>query len=239
MFPGPPKRLGLRDNKMDIERFHSYLVKWEDIVFWSQDVSEEVRKSGYAPELVIGLARGGWVPARLICDHMLVKNLCSLRTEHWGITAAPDGEARLAQPLSLDITGRRVLLVDDITDTGKSLEIAISHVKSRGPKELRVATLLHIEGASLVPDYFSEKVPKERWTWFIFPWNVDEDFYNLVPKTLYEPGQLCDIISRFRDQFEIDAGEDGVKRALSILEKDGKISRSVVDGGEFFSLLDL
>ncbi len=220
----------------EIERFHCYLVEWEDIERWSRDVSQKLDGSGYKPDLVIGLARGGWVPARLICDHLLIKNLSSLRTEHWGITATVDGEARLAQPLSVDLADRRVLLVDDITDTGKSLEIAIAHVERGAPKELGVATLLHIEGAKVVPDYFSEQILKDNWTWFIFPWNRDEDFYNLVPKTLFKPGDLGGIKERFREQFDIDVEGERITRALSMLERRGMVSRSVTDGKEVFTL---
>jgi hypothetical protein len=219
-----------------MERFHCYLVKWEDIERWSRDVSLKLESSGYEPDLVVGLARGGWVPARLICDHLLIKNLCSLRTEHWGITATPDGEARLAQPLGIEIAGKKVLVVDDITDTGKSLAIAMDHLKGGAPLELRVATLLRIQSAKVVPDYYSEMVPKDRWTWFIFPWNRDEDFYSLVPKALYEPGDREQIGKRLQEQFDIDAGEDMVARALSLLQRYGKISSSFKDGRELFAL---
>ena len=65
------------------------LVNWEDIQTWSEKVAEKVRVSGYLPDIIVGITRGGWVPARILCDVMGIKNLYSLKTEHWGVTAAP------------------------------------------------------------------------------------------------------------------------------------------------------
>ena len=72
-------------------RVNCRLVGWKDIQTWSEKVAESVRESGYHPDIVVGITRGGWVPARIICDVLGVRHLYSLKTEHWGVTAAPDG----------------------------------------------------------------------------------------------------------------------------------------------------
>jgi len=152
--------------RSEIERFHCQLVSWKDIELWSKDVAKKVED--YAPDVIIGLTRGGWVPARLLCDFLVEKNLCSIKTEHWGITARKDSKARLAQGLNVNVRGKKVLLMDDITDTGMSMELALSHVAGKMPGAMKSATLLHIEGARIEPDYYSVFVPKEKWTWFVF-----------------------------------------------------------------------
>jgi hypoxanthine phosphoribosyltransferase len=210
--------------RSEIERFHCQLVSWKDIELWSKDVAKKVED--YAPDVIIGLTRGGWVPARILCDFLVEKNLCSIKTEHWGITAKKDSKARLAQGLNVNVRGKKVLLMDDITDTGMSMELALSHVAGKMPGAMKSATLLHIEGARIEPDYYSVFVPKEKWTWFVFPWNLNEDLCTLIPKTLYEPKELSSISASLFDQFDIKPRKDRVKMALRSLESKGRINHN-------------
>jgi len=208
-----------------IEKFRCQLVSWKDIERWSMDIVKKVKKSGYDPEIVIGLARGGLVPARLIADYLNIKDLYAVKTEHWGLTATPDGKARLAQGLQVSIEDKRVLVVDDITDTGQSLKIALDHIKGHNPSQIRSATLLHITHSKYVPDYYSEEVPEDNWTWFIFPWNVYEDMRNLIPKTLYKPKTAKDIKYSLKDQFQIDVSMRIIWSVLKDLEERGKVEK--------------
>ena len=73
------------------------------------------------------------------------------------------------------------------------------------------------------PDFFAVKVPKEDWTWFIFPWNLHEDLRTLLPKTLYEPKEVHGIIEAFQKQFQISVSEDLVRTTLKNLEADGRV----------------
>ena len=63
--------------------------------------------------------------SRVLCDYLGVKDLVSLKIEHWGVTATPDGKAQIKYPFDIDLTGKNVLVVDDITDTGESMIIAV------------------------------------------------------------------------------------------------------------------
>lgn len=211
-----------------IEKFHCRLVSWRDIERWSKDIVRKVMESGYEPEIVIGLARGGLVPARLIADYLNIKDLYAVKTEHWGVTATPDGKAKLAQGLQVDIRGKKVLVVDDITDTGQSLKLAVKHIKGQKPKEIKTATLLHITHSKYVPNYYSEEVPEDNWTWFIFPWNVYEDLRNLIQKTLYRPKGMREIKDSLLEQFDIDVSMRVVGEVMRDLKRRGIVKK--VDG---------
>ena len=208
-----------------IEKFHCKMVSWRDIEYWSKDIVKKVRESEYEPEIVIGLARGGLVPARLISDYLNIKDLYAVKTEHWGVTATPDGKAKLAQGLQVSIDGKKVLVVDDITDTGQSLKLALEHVINHAPREARTATLLHITHSKYVPDYYSEEVPENNWTWFIFPWNVYEDLRNLIQKTLYRRKNMREIKESMKAQFDIDVNMRLISDVLRDIERMGKVKR--------------
>jgi hypoxanthine phosphoribosyltransferase len=189
------------------DKIRCRVVLWEEIEHWAEDVADKIRKSGYVPDVVIGLTRGGWIPARILCDNLVCKNLFSIKVEHWGITAQTDMKAKLVQELNLDVRGKRVLLVDDITDTGESLALSIDHIKAKKPKDIRTATLMHITHSKIVPDYYSVEVPKEEWRWFIFPWNFKEDVENLVGKLgkgFDDPRKLADMMQK---EYELEKSQ--------------------------------
>ena len=203
--------------------FRCELVSWSAVESWVEGIIAKMARDAFVPDVVIGMARGGMVPARLICDHLVIKNLFTVKTEHWGLTATPDGKAKLAQAFTGDVRGKRVLIVDDITDTGQSLTLARDHVNGLQPASLKTATMLHIGHSIITPDYFARRITKEEWTWFIFPWNVREDLRNIVPKALDDPLSLADLEAALRTRFHIEPSEALLKDTLRACEAAGTV----------------
>ncbi len=175
---------------MELSEFKCEVMDWEKFYQLSKIVAKKIRESGYQPDVIIGLARGGWIFSRVLCDFLGVKDLFSLKVEHWGITASPDGEAKVRHPLSIDLSNKKILVADDITDTGESLKKSVEHLKSLNPAEIKTVTLRHIEGAKFIPDYFGEEI---KWIWVIFPWNYVEDLCNILPKSLILKNNRVDL----------------------------------------------
>ena len=59
------------------------LVSWEEIVEWSRGLARKIKESGYKPTVIIAVARGGYVPARLLADFLNVTNMLSIQSQHW------------------------------------------------------------------------------------------------------------------------------------------------------------
>ncbi len=207
------------------------ILSWDKVYNLSKKTAERVRSSGFKPDAIIGVARGGWFHARVLCDLLGVEDLYSIKIGHWGITAEKDQEgARLHQGLNVDLSGKKVLLVDDITDTGQSLELAKKHVLEAGnPSELKTATLLHIKTSEYKPDYFGEET---GWAWMIFPWNYWEDLENLIQKML-ESGEKTPggIVEYFLNAHGIDVPITDVEEALSSLA-DRNIAEPIKENGK-------
>lgn len=204
------------------EKIKCRVVLWEEIDRWAEDVASKIRKSGFKPDVVIGLTRGGWVPARILCDNLVCKNLFSIKIEHWGITAQTDMKAKLVQELNHDIAGKNVLVVDDITDTGESLILALEHLKKKNPKEIRSATLLHITHSKIEPDYYSVRVPKEEWRWFIFPWNFKEDVDNLIGKIAAKTDDPAELADLMHEIYDIKKNKNTIEKVIRHLEERGR-----------------
>jgi len=190
-------------------------MDWELFYRLSKTVSKKIRDSNYTPDLIVGLARGGWVLARVLCDLLGVKDLVSLKVEHWGMTATPDGKAKLKYPFQIDLTGKRILVVDDITDTGESMMLAVEHVRTMNPSDVRTATLRHINGSKFTPDYFGDEI---TWRWVIFPWNYVEDMCNILPRVIKKCKNLREIKEALKEDFKIVVEEEKIIEILNELK---------------------
>jgi len=158
------------------------IVSFQEVYDMVRRVAEDVKTSGYDPTTVIGLARGGWIPARLICDFLGITDLLSLKVEHWLQTGKTKDEATIRYPLNIDLSGKTLLVVDDITDTGKSLITSTEYLKQLNPSKMRTVTMQYFPKSKFKPNYFAEKV--KEWMWFIYPWNWIEDTSTLIVRLM-------------------------------------------------------
>jgi hypothetical protein len=191
------------------DKFECEVMGWDGFQRLAEETARKIVESGFEPDFMVGLARGGWVLSRVLCDYLGVKDLVSLKVEHWGVTATPDGKARIKYPFGVDLTGRSVLVVDDITDTGQSMIVAMDYVKTLNPQEVRTASLQHITGSQFTPDYYGEEI---SWRWVIFPWNYVEDMCNIVGKMEGEGVSDSEIEERLRSDHKIEVDRGEVKR---------------------------
>lgn len=209
--------------------FRARAVTWGDIERWCESVRDKIIDV-YEPDLIIGLSRGGLVPARILSDMLWIKDLLSIKTEHWGITATRNGKAILKDPVAMNLKGRKVLIVDDITDTGQSMRLAYDFVASQGPAEIRTATMLHITRSEFTPDFFGEKITEKNWAWFIFPWNVYEDLDNLISKVLNNDASSDKISELLRDHFDLSFENSQLEKILQDFVRAGRL---VLSSGKF------
>jgi len=188
---------------------------WEDVDGWADVIADRVRSAQAVPQTIVGLTRGGWVPGRLLCDRLGVKRLVSLRAQHWGVTATPSGKAEVTEGLSGDVTGHKVLVVDDITDTGESLSLAVEHVRAGRPAHVESAAFLHIEHSKFVPTYYAETISREAWVWVVFPWNYWEDLLTLAVRAKELAPGVDGVRSTLRERCGLDIPRADLERVAA------------------------
>ena len=195
-------------------RFRCEILSWEAVARDARRLSHAIRQSGYMPDIIVAVTRGGLIPARIVSDYLHIKDIATIKVEHWGIAATPDEKAILKFPLNADIKKKKVLLVDDITDTGDTLEISVPYLKGFDPKEIRTATLLHKTTSHIIPEYFVRKI--SRWRWIIFPWHVWEDLTLFIKETL--AGHTIGIAAvrrELKERFRLDVSAATIREIIS------------------------
>ena len=204
---------------MSVEKVFCEYLTWERFLKISEKTAEKMNLAKYRPDFIVSLARGGWVFGRVLCDYLNVTDLVSLKVEHWGMTATPDGEAKIKYPFDIDLTGRKVLIVDDISDTGKSLKVATEYIKKMNPADIKTTTLFYLTGSSFKPDFYGEEM---TWRWVVFPWNWVEDMVNLVAKVSTDDPAPSTIRDRMRDTFNLSISEIGIKKIQAEIKRRKK-----------------
>src|ERR1700756_2274688 len=130
------------------------------------DLARQIRRDNYRPEIIVGVSRGGWPPARIMSDLLQNPNLANMRVEFYKDIGVRSKKPRITQPVTMEVVGKRVLVVDDVSDTGHSLRVVANHLRRKPVRELRVCTIYMKPKSVFRPDYYSRTTSK----WIVFPW---------------------------------------------------------------------
>ncbi len=151
---------------------------WNQIYTMLLDLAEKIRKNSFKPDIIVGVSRGGWPPARVLSDLLSNPNLASVRAEFYVGVAETKGEAALTQPVSTSVTSKKVLIVDEVADTGKSLRLVREHMIEQGAAEVRIATVYYKPWSIVKPDYFEMETSR----WIVFPWEMKETIRKIIKR---------------------------------------------------------
>ncbi|WEL21881.1 phosphoribosyltransferase [Halorhabdus sp. BNX81] len=214
------------------EEFPCTITNWEYIYGLCRDVSDDVKADDFEPDVVVSLARGGWFAGRTLCDFLGLDDLTSLKIEHYVGTAAKSQEPEVRYPMPEgSVAGKDVLIVDDIADTGQSLEHAYEYVSERDPNAVRTATLQLLQTSEFEPDFVGERLVE--WVWVVYPWNFIEDMIDLISSVMAKADAETfseeDVRSLLRSYHEVDpiemeiAQPDRMDEVLTEMERRGVI----------------
>ena len=163
------------ENEKEVHLLH---LSWDDVQSLTEEVARQIKEGGYMPDVIVAVSRGGFDPARILCDQLGVKRLASLQIEYYTDINESSSTPEIVFPLNADVPGQSILVVDDVSDTGDSLRVARDHVLERGASEVKVATLHVKPWTSLRPDFSASEVE----SWIIYPWEIVEGLSSMTEK---------------------------------------------------------
>lgn len=128
-------------------------------------------RDGTTPDWILGVARGGLIPAVMISHMLDVPMLTTCYSSKKGA-----GDDRNHDNLLPEIPEQRkvstILIVDDIIDTGNTIQEIYNHYRLKNLNHIIVhAALYHKVGSSIIPNYTWQTIP-ENAPWIEFPWEV-------------------------------------------------------------------
>ncbi|QGU27413.1 phosphoribosyltransferase [Microbacterium oryzae] len=145
------------------------VLTWDGFGDATRDLARAILDSGFEPEVVVAIARGGLLPAGAIAYGLGAKNCGAINVEFYtGIGTVRDAPEVLPPALDMDyLGGRRVLLVDDVADSGRTLALAVQVLSDKGA-DVRSVTIFTKPTTVIQPDY----AWKDTDLWIDFPWSA-------------------------------------------------------------------
>lgn len=172
-------------------------VSWREVVDLCYKLAEDIINSGFEPDVIVAVLRGGVVPALLLSDILGVNEFYAIRIKHWGIAEEVCTVPIVEQLPQKKLQGVKVLIVDEVADTGKTLIKAVEEIKKLNTLEVKTA-VLHLKPSSvLVPDYYVLKLNK--WVWIFYPWSLVETLFALAYKELGESADKAKILGKIEE----------------------------------------
>ena len=149
-------------------------VRWGDVFSLSLNLAKSIAESGYVPDIVVGILRGGYIVGRIISD-ALARPIAAVEVKFYKGIGSRGTKPIITQPIMADMAGKKVLIVDDVVESGRTLEVVTELCSIRGASGVRTAALYVKPWAMMNPDYYAAKVEE----WVVFPWEVGETIREL------------------------------------------------------------
>ncbi|HTD50917.1 MAG TPA: phosphoribosyltransferase [Acidimicrobiia bacterium] len=146
------------------------ILTWDAFGSATRTLAAEIVGEGFHPDIVLAIARGGLTVAGALAYALDTKNCFAMNVEFYtAVDERLDMPAVLPPTLDkVDLTGLRVLIADDVADTGKTLELVRKEV-AEYVAEARCAVLYSKPWSVITPEYVWRHTEK----WINFPWSCD------------------------------------------------------------------
>jgi uncharacterized protein len=171
------------------------VLNWEDSFNISLYLFEKIKQDGFQPDVILGIARGGWIPGRLFADFFKLKQTSNIKIEFYREIGETATDPIIKQFPGEELSGRKILIVDDVADTGRSLKVAVKHLKSLNIGDFKIVTLFMKPQSIVKPDYYF----KETTDWIIYPWEFFEFIDEMSEKLKEEYPEKNQVKQKIKD----------------------------------------
>lgn len=149
-------------------------ITWPEYHLLAQKLAAAIMNHSGNFDEIVAVSRGG-----MTLGHML-SDLLQLPVSTFAIQSYKDIETRgvvtVTQEIGKPIAGKRVLLVDDVSDSGKTFNRALEYLKTYKPKDITSVAIFMKPTSIFRPDYFVKQTDK----WIIFPYEPTETILSIT-----------------------------------------------------------
>lgn len=145
------------------------VLSWDEFGDAAREIAQQVVDSGFVPDVVVAIARGGLIPGGAVAYALGTKGVGTMNIEFYTDIGETLSDPRILPPLmdTRELPGQKVLVVDDVADSGRTLALVMDILARQG-SDARSAVLYTKPRSIIVPDY-SWKTTDQ---WITFPWSA-------------------------------------------------------------------
>lgn len=155
-------------------------ITWHDVLELCDKLVDSINKSNFKPKHIVGLSRGGLIPATIIANQLRVREVYVHGYHSY------DDQTNMRDPdnphgvmyqdvvpdLMRNCQGREVLIVDDLCDEGITMLGLLRRLEKKfadGAVKVKCAALYCKQHSKFQPIYTGERVGND---WLVFPWET-------------------------------------------------------------------
>ena len=154
------------------------VVDWQTFYSLCLEAADMVRRSKKNYDVFVGISRGGLVPLRVLSDELGQENLLVIRVIFYEDIQETIAEPIIKDDLKIDIRGLKLLVVDDVADSGRSLKKVLEYLKKAGAEEVDSLTIFYKPYSEIIPTFYVRTTKK----WVVFPHERRETILKLIKK---------------------------------------------------------
>lgn len=170
-------------------------LSWYDYHTLGRKLASTILATKQGFNQIVAISRGGLSLGHLLSDHLQIPIATIAIQSYTDIQT--QGEIVLTEKLKVPIAGKKVLLVDDVSDSGKTLKRAISYLKRLGPQSITSVTMFYKPKSEVRPDIFARQTSK----WILFPYEPTEMIL-LLTKKMESEGKTKAQIQQFLEKLK-------------------------------------
>ncbi len=125
-------------------------MDWQKVITEIDTLSSKIN---FTPDIIVGIVKGGIIPARLLAQKLQVKNMYCLTVKK------ENDQRKITTEICEDLNHQKILLVEDILETGKSLIIAKEYLQNKGAT-IKTACLYSLPISEIKPDFYLKTISK-------------------------------------------------------------------------------
>ncbi|HLC36519.1 MAG TPA: phosphoribosyltransferase family protein [archaeon] len=129
-------------------------MHWDE---FTSEIAKLIKKIGFNANVVVGITRGGVIPARILCSKMKINEMYCINIDK--------SAQRVITPIEADLSNKRIILIEDVLESATNMTVARKYLEGKGA-EVKTAALYYLENSKELPDYFlseAKKVPSFPW----------------------------------------------------------------------------
>lgn len=145
-------------------------VTWDQVYTLLLKLANKILKDDFKADIIIGVTNGGIIPARIISDLLGISQLTMVGVRSYTGTIKNKKQPVLTQPVPMSLENKKVLVIDDIADSGTTLQFLKRYIPTLGTLATVMATIYYKRSSTVIPNWYA----KETSRWIVFPWERKE-----------------------------------------------------------------
>ncbi len=167
---------------------------WEEMGFLSFSLAKQILETNFSYDRIIAVAKGGWTWARDLADLLKVSEVASIQAKLYTSIGQKAANLTITQGLPIKIAGEKILLFDDVADSGETFKAVKDYILQQGAKHIETAALFWKPHSVIKPDFYGQ----ETSAWIVFPHEIREFIEEMGLKWSKQGLARDEIIARFQ-----------------------------------------